>query len=90
MGKVSLTQSLTGLEINPILEITVFIWKVGSGHFLGHIWKLASVLYEDMLTIDKTGTGSGLQTSVRACAGLLIFDQQVMLKLFLFLLQYLM
>ena len=47
--------------------MTVFIWKAGSGHFQRHIWKLAAVLYDVMLAIDKIGTGSGFQTSVSAC-----------------------
>jgi hypothetical protein len=33
MWPVTLTQSWTGLESNPILEITVFTWKAGSGYF---------------------------------------------------------
>ena len=64
---VILTQSWTGIEINPILEMTVFIWKAGSGHFQRHIWKWAAVLYDVMLAIDKIGTGYGFQTSVSAC-----------------------
>jgi hypothetical protein len=37
---VILTQSWTGLKLNPILrkkEMTVFIWKSGSGHFPRYI-----------------------------------------------------
>lgn len=75
MWSVILTQSWTDLEINPILEITVLLGKTGSGHFQRQIWKLAAVIYEDMLAIDKIGigsrirtmTGSGLWTSVSAC-----------------------
>ena len=37
----SRNQSNTGKK-----EMTVFIWKAGSGHFKGHIWKLVAVLYE--------------------------------------------
>jgi hypothetical protein len=33
MRPVILIQSWTGLEINPILKITVFIWKTGSRYF---------------------------------------------------------
>jgi hypothetical protein len=36
-------------------EMTVFIWKVGSGHFKGHIWKLVAVLYEVIFAVDKIG-----------------------------------
>jgi hypothetical protein len=60
MGPVILTQSWTGLETNSILVIIVFIWKADSEHFQRHIWKLAAALYEDMLAVDKIGTGSGL------------------------------
>ena len=65
MWPISLTQSWTGIEINPILEIAVFTWKAGSGHFQRHTGKLAAVLYV-MLAIDKIGAGYGFQTSVSA------------------------
>jgi hypothetical protein len=38
-----------------IKEITVFIWKSGSGHLQRHIWKLVAVLYETTFALDKIG-----------------------------------
>ena len=64
---VILTQSWTDLQINPILEITVFIRKAGSGYFQRYTWKLAVVTYDVMLVVDKIVTGSGFQTNVSVC-----------------------
>ena len=58
MWPVILTQSWTGLEINPILEkkeMTVFIWKAASRHFQRYIWKLVAFLYEVTFAVDKIG-----------------------------------
>lgn len=37
MTLLYLTQSWTGIEINPILEMTFFIWMTVSEHFQRHI-----------------------------------------------------
>jgi hypothetical protein len=61
-----LTQTWTGFEINPILEITVFQMKTITGHFQRDIRKLTTALHEVKFAVDKTGTGAGLRTSVSA------------------------
>jgi hypothetical protein len=67
----SYSDSITDLSRNQSnigkKEMTVFIWKAGFGHCQRHIWKIAAVLYDDILTIDKIGIGSRLQTCVSAC-----------------------
>ena len=70
---VILTQSWTGIEINPILEMTVFIWKAGSGHFQRHIWKLVAVLYEVTFAVDKIGQDLDFEQVLVHVFKLLIF-----------------
>jgi hypothetical protein len=48
-------------------EITVVIWRAGSGHFQRYIWKLAAVLYDVMFTMDKIETGSGVKVKYMTC-----------------------
>ena len=62
---IILTQSWTCIETNTILEITVFIWKIGSGHFQRHL-KIDHCLYKITSAVNKIGAGSKFQTSVSA------------------------
>ena len=59
------SQSRNGIEINPILEMAVFMQK--TGHFQRRTWKFTTALYGVKFAVDKIGSGSGFQTSFSAC-----------------------
>ena len=54
-------------------EMTVFIWKAGSGHFQRHIWKLVAVLYEVTFAVDKIGQDVDFKQVLVHVLKLLIF-----------------
>lgn len=51
-------------------EVTVGIWRAGSGHFQKHIWKLAAAFYDVSFAVDRNGTGSGVKVNVTPCFAL--------------------
>ena len=44
--------------------MTLGIWRTGSGYFQRHLLKLAVVLCDTMFTVDKNGSGSGVNGNV--------------------------
>jgi hypothetical protein len=48
-------------------EMTVGIWRAGSGHFHRYIWKLEAALYDAMFPGDKNGIGAGVKINVSSC-----------------------